>query len=195
MTRFGIAVAALIVLGLIALASMVRVTGPVAPVATAPKPAAKTGEAAPAVPVKVGRLVLPVEGVQAAQLADSWADPRGDGTRTHHVIDIMAPRGTPVLAAADGRIEKLFLSKLGGNTLYERSTDGTLVYYYAHLAGYAPGIAEGIQVRAGQPIAYVGASGDASPDAPHLHFEVHLMAPGEGWWQGREVDPYPLLAR
>ena len=99
-----------------------------------------------------------------------------------------------VLAAADGRVEKLFESRLGGHTLYQRGADGGTVYYYAHLDAYAPGVAEGIVLRRGQPIAAVGATGDADPAAPHLHFEVHRMAPGERWWQGAAVNPYPLLA-
>jgi len=192
MSRFGIVVALLILAGVIAFASMVRVTGPgwsgtgggtTGPqVARAPAPA-------------VGGLVLPVQGVQPSALRDTWAESRGDGTRVHHAIDIMAPAGTPVLAAADGTIEKLFQSKLGGTTLYERSADGGIVYYYAHLDRYAPTLVEGQTVKAGQQIAAVGSTGDADPSAPHLHFEVHRMASGEGWWQGEEINPYPLLAR
>lgn len=198
MTRFGVIVALLGVVALIAFASMVRVTGPgwsgagggtPGPAHTPVAPAA-----APAPTPAVGPLVVPVQGVAAAALHDDWAEPRGGGTRVHHAIDIMAATGTPVLAAADGRIEKLFQSRLGGTTIYERSADGGTVYYYAHLDRYAPTLVEGEAVRAGQPIAAVGSSGDADPAAPHLHFEIHRMASGDGWWQGEEIDPYPVLA-
>jgi murein DD-endopeptidase MepM/ murein hydrolase activator NlpD len=144
-------------------------------------------------PPQAGALILPVQGVDRAELRDNWSEPRGDGNRVHHAIDIMAPAGTPVLATADGKIEKLFLSRLGGNTIYERSADGGIVYYYAHLDRYAPALVEGQPVKAGQAIAVVGSTGDADPSAPHLHFEIHRMAPGEGWWQGEEVNPYPVL--
>jgi murein DD-endopeptidase MepM/ murein hydrolase activator NlpD len=185
--RVGIVVALVLVLGLIGLASMVRVTGPGwSGAASRPKPPQP-------VAVIFGRLVVPVQGVAPATLVDSWADPRGGGIRAHHAIDIVAPLGTPVLAAANGRIEKLFESRLGGHTIYERSADGGSSFYYAHLDRYAPTLVEGQAVTAGQPIAAVGASGDADPGAPHLHFEIHRMAPGECWWQGTEIDPYPLL--
>ena len=98
------------------------------------------------------------------------------------------------LAAAPGRIEKLFGSKLGGTTLYERSPDGRWQYYYAHLAGYAPGIHEGQTVATGQILGYAGDTGDAGSGNYQLHFGLSYMAPGEGWWQGTPVNPYPLLA-
>ncbi len=139
-------------------------------------------------------LTIPVAGVAPAAIADSWGDAREGGARGHHGTDIMAPGGTPVLAAADGTVEKLFDSRLGGTTLYIRSPDRRWVYYYAHLSDYAPGIAEGVAVQAGQPIAYVGDTGDAGPGNTHLHFGVQRMRAGEGWWQGRDVNPYPLLA-
>jgi murein DD-endopeptidase MepM/ murein hydrolase activator NlpD len=139
-------------------------------------------------------LTIPVAGVAPAAIVDSWGDAREGGARDHHGTDIMAPGGTPVLAAADGTVEKLFDSRLGGTTLYIRSPDRRWVYYYAHLSDYAPGIAEGVAVQAGQPIAYVGDTGDAGPGNTHLHFGVQRMRAGEGWWQGRDVNPYPLLA-
>jgi len=190
-SRFGLIVAGLIVVLLIGFASIVRVTGPgwsgVGGGTSGPKIAATAPYS--------GVLLIPVQGVAASALRDSWADPRGDGTRMHHAIDIMAPRGTPVIAAADGRIEKLFQSRLGGTTIYERSADGGSDYYYAHLDRYAPTLVEGQVVHAGDVIAAVGSTGDADSGAPHLHFEIHRMAPGEGWWQGQEIDPYPVLAR
>jgi len=192
MSRFGIVAALLILVGVIAFASMVRVTGPGWSGAGGPTTGPQVARA-PAPPS--GKLVLPVRGVQPSALHDDWAETRGDGDRVHHAIDILAPTGMPVLAAADGTIEKLFQSKRGGTTIYERSIDGGIVYYYAHLDHYAPTLVEGQAVKAGQPIAAVGSTGDAAPSAPHLHFEIHRMAPGEGWWQGEEVNPYPLLAR
>jgi murein DD-endopeptidase MepM/ murein hydrolase activator NlpD len=138
-------------------------------------------------------LTLPVAGVTAAQLQDMFGDARGDGSRSHGALDIMAPRGTPVLAASAGTVEKLFTSKLGGLTIYIRRPGGGWIDYYAHLDHYADGLIEGQQVTRGQVIGAVGFTGDASPDGPHLHYEIKAMAPGEGWWQGKAVNPYPLL--
>jgi len=139
-------------------------------------------------------LVIPVAGVAPTAITDSWGDAREGGTRAHHGTDIMAPGGTPVLAAADGTVEKLFDSRLGGTTLYVRSPDRRMIYYYAHLSRYVDGIGEGAVVRAGQLIAYVGDTGDAGPGNTHLHFGVQRMRAGEGWWQGQDINPYPLLA-
>jgi len=190
-SRFGLIVAGLIGLLLIGFVSIVHVTGPgwsgVGGGTSGPKVTAATPFS--------GAVMIPVQGVAASALHDDWAEPRGGGTREHHAIDIMAARGTPVLAAADGSIEKLFQSKLGGTTIYERSADGGTVFYYAHLDHYVPTLVEGQAVRAGQEIAAVGSTGDADPGAPHLHFEIHRMAPGERWWQGTEINPYPVLAR
>ncbi|WCT74320.1 M23 family metallopeptidase [Sphingomonas naphthae] len=138
-------------------------------------------------------LIVPVAGIAPAQLTDTFGDERGDGTRGHGAIDIMAPRGTPVLAAQAGTVEKLFESENGGHTIYLRSGDGATVTYYAHLDTYATGLAEGQRVTQGQQIGTVGSTGDASPDGPHLHFEVKLMAPGQKWYEGTGVNPYPLL--
>ncbi len=155
---------------------------------------------APALPAPVprmpdtgtGNLLIPVQGILASQLRDTFTDARSAG-RSHDAIDIMAPTGTPVLAVADGRVEKLFDSRLGGLTLYEFSSDGTLAYYYAHLQRYADGIAEQQAIQRGQVIGYVGATGNASPDAPHLHFAVFVLAPEKQWWKGEAVNPYPRL--
>ena len=107
----------------------------------------------------------------------------------------MAPRGTLVIAAAPGTVEKLFFSKGGGGiTAYVRSPDGAWQYYYAHLDAYAPGLHEGQVVRQGDPIGRVGSTGDASPAAPHLHFAINRMDSGQRWWQGTSINPYPLLA-
>jgi murein DD-endopeptidase MepM/ murein hydrolase activator NlpD len=185
--RFGWFLLLLFILGAIAFALMLGSGRE----QSAPAPA-PTMSAAPA--QTSSGLVIPVAGVRPEQLTDTWGQSRGGGMREHHAIDIMAPRGTPVIAAAPGRVEKIFESDNGGHTVYVRSPDGSTVYYYAHLDAYRPGLAEGQQVKTGDVIATVGSTGDASPDAPHLHFEIKRMAPGEGWWQGQEINPFPLLA-
>lgn len=138
-------------------------------------------------------LIVPVAGVPRSALTDSFTQARGAGA-SHEAIDIMATRATPVRAAAPGRIEKLFHSEKGGETLYIRSPGGRWIYYYAHLDGYRPGLREGQAVRQGDVVATVGATGNADPQAPHLHFEIKRMAPGERWYEGTPVNPYPLLA-
>ena len=144
---------------------------------------------------ETGELLIPVEGVPPTALTDTFTQSRAGGARPHDAIDIMAARGRAVLAAADGRVEKLFTSVEGGLTIYQRSADGRRIYYYAHLDAYAPGLAEGRWLRRGQKIATVGSTGNANPAAPHLHFAVHDMAPGEPWYKGRPINPYPLLAK
>jgi murein DD-endopeptidase MepM/ murein hydrolase activator NlpD len=160
--------------------------------------AVKAEEAAPVVVAQQVRvapsgLAIPVVGITAGQLGDTFDDARSAGRR-HDAIDIMAAEGTPVIAAADGTIEKLFNSVRGGKTIYQRSQDRQWVYYYAHLSAYAPGLAEGQQVKRGQVIARVGHTGDASAAGPHLHFAINRMAAGERWWNGTPINPYPLLA-
>jgi murein DD-endopeptidase MepM/ murein hydrolase activator NlpD len=141
-----------------------------------------------------GSMLVPVAGVRREALADTFTQARGRG-RPHDAIDIVAPRGTPVVAAAAGIVEKLFFSRGGGGiTAYVRSPDRQWTYYYAHLDAYAPGLREGQQLRRGDPIGTVGSTGNADPAGPHLHFAIHFMAPGERWWQGRPINPYPLLA-
>jgi murein DD-endopeptidase MepM/ murein hydrolase activator NlpD len=138
-------------------------------------------------------LAIPVTGVKADQLTDTYDQARGTGRR-HDAIDIMAAEGTPVIAAADGKVEKLFNSVRGGITIYVRSPDQKWQYYYAHLQRYAPGLHEGQDVKRGQVIGLVGHTGDASAAGPHLHFAINTMGPGERWWQGTAINPYPLLA-
>jgi murein DD-endopeptidase MepM/ murein hydrolase activator NlpD len=157
-------------------------------------PAAPQAIAARPSPEPAGQLLVPVAGVRRAALTDTFSQARGRG-RPHDAIDIMAPRGTPVVAAADGIVEKLFFSNGGGGiTVYVRSPDRQWIHYYAHLDAYAPGLREGARVRRGDPIGTVGSTGNANPAGPHLHFAIHFMAPGERWWQGRPINPYPLLA-
>jgi murein DD-endopeptidase MepM/ murein hydrolase activator NlpD len=140
-------------------------------------------------------LAIPVAGVKPDRLTDTFTEARAGGERVHDAIDIMAPRGTPVVAAAPGRVERLFFSEGGGGiTAYVRSDDGRWMYYYAHLDAYAPGLKEGQRVGRGTPIGTVGSTGNASPEGPHLHFAIARMSDGESWYQGTPVNPYPLLA-
>lgn len=140
-------------------------------------------------------LLIPVSGVAPSQLTSTYEDSRADGARLHQAIDIMSPRGTPVMAAAPGTIEKLFQSNDGGNTIYLRSEDRRTIYYYAHLDSYASGIAEGQKVGRGQTLGTVGSTGNASETAPHLHFAIMQTSPDAEWWDsGTAVDPYPLLS-
>lgn len=137
------------------------------------------------------RLSLPVNGVRAEQLVPTFDEARGD--RAHEALDIMSPRGTPVVATENGRIAKLFWSKAGGHTIYQFDPSERYVYYYAHLDRYADGLADGQAVTRGQTIGFVGSTGNASADAPHLHFAIFLLTPDKRWWDGTALDPYPVL--
>ncbi|MES2283158.1 MAG: M23 family metallopeptidase [Pseudomonadota bacterium] len=134
-------------------------------------------------------LTLPVQGIAASQLGDTYSQARAAGT-PHEAIDIMAARGTPVLAVEDGLVAKLFLSKPGGITIYQFDPASQYAYYYAHLDRYADGVAEGAALRKGQVIGYVGSTGNASPDAPHLHFAIFKLGPERQWWRGTPLNPY-----
>jgi murein DD-endopeptidase MepM/ murein hydrolase activator NlpD len=138
------------------------------------------------------RLTLPVQGVTRDALRRTFRERRG-GDRQHEAMDIAAARDTPVLAVEDGTIAKLFLSKPGGITIYQYDPGETYAYYYAHLARYADGLRERARVERGQVIGYVGTSGNAPPDAPHLHFAIFRLTPQKHWWQGTPLDPYPVL--
>ena len=136
---------------------------------------------------------MPVEGARSVDLRDSFEEKRGAGSRRHEAIDIAAPRGTPVVAAVDGTIEKLFTSKQGGLTVYEFDRTRTTCYYYAHLDRYAEGLREGQMLSRGDRLGYVGSTGDASAGAPHLHFQIFQLGPQKQWWVGTPVNPYPFL--
>lgn len=137
-------------------------------------------------------LQVPVAGVSRRQIVDSWGDSRSGG-RGHKGNDIMAAGGTPVVAAAPGVVEKLFESRLGGTALYQRSADGRWVFYYAHLMAYAPGIREGQQVQAGTLLGFVGDTGAGSGGKYHLHFSATRVTPEQKWYEGEDVNPYPML--
>ncbi|NTZ41549.1 M23 family metallopeptidase [Altererythrobacter sp. SALINAS58] len=158
--------------------------------------AAPLGTVAASQPMEMeGRnLMVPVLNIRKADLSDTFTDDRAGGRRLHEAIDIMAPQGTSVVAAAPGTIERLFVSKQGGNTIYVRSPDRLTIHHYAHLAEYAPGLKEGQRVRRGQRLGSVGSTGNASNDAPHLHFSILRTTADAEWWEpSNAINPYPLL--
>ena len=133
----------------------------------------------------------PIRGLALANLRDMFAEVHNG--HPHEAIDIMEPRGTPVRAVVSGTIRKLFLSKPGGNTIYQFDEMGVYCYYYAHLNGYAEGLREGMRVESGDVIGFVGSTGNADPGAPHLHFAIFELGAEKQWWKGKAVDPYPGL--
>ena len=166
--------------------------------ASPPLPTPGSQEANPSPTISEGtapnNLIIPVAGVRQDQLRDTFSESRAEG-RIHDAIDIVAPSGTPVLAAADGKIVKLFHSERGGTTIYQLSTDNRFVYYYAHLDRYAEGLAEGHFAKQGETIAYVGDSGNAGAGNYHLHFSIALISDPKHYWQGVNINPYPILKR
>ena len=142
-----------------------------------------------------GDLAIPVRGIAPEQLTDSFADERAGGDRLHEALDIAAPAGTAVVAAAPGVVERLFRSAAGGSTIYVRSPDRRTIHYYAHLRDYAAGLREGQEVARGERLGSVGATGNADPAAPHLHFAVLRTTPDAEWWEpATALNPYPLLS-
>ena len=167
----------------------------IAPIATetAPPPAAVT-ETAPSMrdPDAPRPMIVPVAGIGRNAMRDTFNQARGG--RRHEAIDILAPRGTPVIATDDGVVKKLFTSKPGGLTVYQFDPDQRFCYYYAHLDRYAAGLQEGQVVRRGEVLGYVGTTGNANPNTPHLHFALIRLDLEKRWWKGTYVNPYPLLA-
>ncbi|AVR96321.1 M23 family metallopeptidase [Pseudoduganella armeniaca] len=170
-----------------------------------PLPAGELPEVVPPAPVSpvatnvemnvkpsIGPLLVPVAGVSAKELTDTFNQARGS-ERRHEALDIMAAKGTPVLAVADGKVVKLFNSKQGGLTVYQFDPSEKYAYYYAHLDSYAPDLKEGQQLRRGQMVGYVGVTGNSDPNAPHLHFAIFELGPDKNWWQGTPVNPFPYL--
>lgn len=160
----------------------------------------QTVEAAPVVPGRGGEampltpetVAIPVVGVDKKDLRSDYGDRRSGG-RSHSAIDIRAERGTPVVAAVDGTIRKLYRSKAGGVTIYQYDARQQWVYYYAHLDRYAEGLKEGAVVKRGELIGYVGDTGNAVAAGPHLHFSIERLPPTLEYWKGSPVDPYPIL--
>ncbi|MDB5857000.1 MAG: endopeptidase [Ramlibacter sp.] len=155
------------------------------------------GHAAPlaaADPLAARTLAVPVQGIRRSQLRDTFSDERGRG-RKHKALDIMAPRGTPVLAADDGEVAKISSNKAGGLSIYQVDPSGRIVYYYAHLDHYAEHLHDGQPLRRGDVIGYVGTSGNAPESAPHLHFAVLVLERKGRWWGGEALNPYAALVR
>lgn len=150
--------------------------------------------ALPSPEVTPDKLIIPVAGVRPDQLHDTFSENRSEG-RVHDAIDIPAPLGTPVLAAADGKIVKLFHSERGGTTIYQLSRDNKFVYYYAHLDRYAEGLTEDHFAKQGETIAYVGDTGNPGAGNYHLHFSIAVISDPKRYWEGVNINPYPLLKR
>lgn len=138
------------------------------------------------------QLTLPVKGIKPGDLRNTFDELRGS-SRRHEALDVLAPRNTPVLAVEDGTVARLFLSDAGGITIYQFDPSKTYVYYYAHLERYAEGLKEGDAVQRGQVIGYVGTTGNAPRDTPHLHFAIFQMTDEKKWWEGTPIDPYSVL--
>lgn len=153
----------------------------------APPAAASIGTVPPA----SLHLGLPLQGIDVTKIPDTFNDARNG--HTHEALDMMAPRGTPVMAVAEGNVMKLFNSKQGGLTVYQFDNNSEYCYYYAHLDHYAPGLKEGTLLRKGDVLGYVGSTGDAQADAPHLHLAVFRLGPEKKWWEGTPLNPLPLL--
>ena len=153
------------------------------------KPPVMSAAAPPAV-ATTGRhsLRLPIDGANIDSMKGGFAETRPG--HAHEAVDLLAPRNTPVHAVDEGTIAKLFVSKAGGNTIYQFDKSGRLAYYYAHLERYATGLREGESVAQGEVIGYVGTSGNAPPNTPHLHFAVFELGPEKQWWTGKAIDPY-----
>jgi len=162
---------------------------PVRPTEPAPMTAVNGNSAE----VPLGKLMVPVDGVKFSQLTDTYNAPRGN-ERQHQALDIMAPKGTKVFAVADGKVAKLFTSVPGGLTVYQFEPTEKFAYYYAHLDKYADGIKEGMELKRGDLVGYVGVTGNSDPKAPHLHFAVVQLTAEKQWWKGTPVNPYPLMA-
>jgi murein DD-endopeptidase MepM/ murein hydrolase activator NlpD len=143
-------------------------------------------------PLRVMGLLVPVRGVQLSKIEDSFDAPR-DGGRRHDAVDILAPRGTPVVSASDGWVLRVGTNALGGNVIWTTDPEQRFVHYYAHLDRYAKGIKTGDRVQRGTVLGYVGTTGNAPPDVPHLHFQVMRVNDARRWWDGTPVNPRPFL--
>ncbi len=191
----ALVVLGLSILGVTGCAIVIETRDPAPPVEQAARveePARAEGPARRAEPVpRTDGLLIPVKGVTREGLRDTFHDARGK--RVHRALDIMAARGTPVVAAGDGRVVKVYRHILGGLCVYQYDAKEEYAYYYAHLDGYAEGLAEGDVLKRGDPIGYVGTTGNASRTAPHLHFALIRLGPDKRWYRGEPVNPYSLL--
>jgi murein DD-endopeptidase MepM/ murein hydrolase activator NlpD len=164
--------------------------GPSLPAAASP-PTPLTEADRFSLPENPPHLAMPLAGVDVNTLHDTFDDARAG--HKHEALDIAAPRGTPVRAVAEGNVVKLFTSKQGGLTVYQFDNSRNWCFYYAHLDSYAPGLKEGMLLHRGDTLGYVGTTGDAPPNAPHLHLAVFQLGPAKNWWEGTAIDPLPLL--
>jgi murein DD-endopeptidase MepM/ murein hydrolase activator NlpD len=162
--------------------SAVAAPAPAAPVAASPNAIAS---------LRQRHLMVPVDGIAIDRVQNTYDAQRDSGARRHYAIDIMAPRGTAVLAADDGSILRMGFNALGGLTIYQIDPDKRFVYYYAHLDRYASALRDGSVVSRGDVIGFVGATGNASPNAPHLHFQVLLFR--DRYWEGESVNPFGIF--
>lgn len=168
-----------------------RLTAPVTVPAVPPQILTTPGAAAAIQDLRKRHLLMPIAEVSPERLKGSFYEMRGTGR--HEASDILAPRNTPIMAIEDGKIVRLFHSRLGGNTIYQYDPSEKYVYYYAHLEKYEPSINEGDEVKKGQVIGYVGTSGNAPPNTPHLHLSISILTPEKKWWQASSIDPYEVF--
>ncbi len=143
--------------------------------------------------LRTRHLLIPVAGVRAAALPNTFDESRAGGARRHDAIDILAPRGTPVLSTDDGRVARIDTSANGGLSIYAADPSGRFVYYYAHLDAYRPGLRDGQPLARGETLGFVGTTGNAPPGTPHLHFAISLLGEPSRWWDGTAINPFPLL--
>ena len=186
----GLLAGAVFAIGLIGWRLVLLGRGVIEPMPDEPEATAAAAEPQPE--LRERSLLIPVKGIAPAALRDNFNDARGGGLRVHHALDIMAPRGTPVLAVEDGKVVRLHRGGAGGITVYQLDGSGRYGYYYAHLDQYADGLAEGKKVTRGDVLGFVGTTGNAPPNAPHLHFAIYEVEDAKRPWRGRPIDPYPL---
>jgi murein DD-endopeptidase MepM/ murein hydrolase activator NlpD len=155
-----------------------------------PEPTPQTNTSAIVIPSQ--SLIIPVAGIQSKDLRDTFNDARSEG-RVHNAIDIMAPRGALVVAATDGKLVKFFDSEKGGITIYQMGTDQKTIYYYGHLDRRAENLREGDFVKQGTLLGYVGDTGNSGAGNYHLHFSIWTVDDPKRYWEGTNINPYPLL--
>jgi murein DD-endopeptidase MepM/ murein hydrolase activator NlpD len=156
------------------------------------RPAGSTSASADVEYLRSRQILVPVAGADMTRVEDSFNDPR-DGERVHRAIDILAPRGTPIISADDGRIVRMTTSTLGGISMYTVDPDQRIVYYYAHMDHYNDAMTPGKTISRGDTLGFVGTTGNAPKNTPHLHFQV-MRWPADGkYWNGEPINPFDLL--
>jgi len=167
--------------------------GPSRPEASSPPTLASASVSADFDYLRTRNLLVPVAGADMSKVYDTFNDPRDGGERVHRAIDILAPRGTPILSADDGRILRMSTNALGGISMYTVDPANRIVYYYAHMDHYNGAMSPGREIVKGDTLGYVGTTGNAPKDTPHLHFQVMRWPPDGKYWNGEPIDPYDLL--